>query len=454
LEQGKTRAIYSCDTRSYYTFDYLLAPIEELWTNHSVLLNPGIRREDLLYKDFASSSKCLLMLDYDDFNSQHTLEAMKIVIEEATAGAPEEVVQWATKSLSNMFVHWTDDNGELREAKMVGTLPSGHRATTFINTVLNAAYIWYACKGPPPMRMLHTGDDVIGDGTPDQCEDVLRAMLNTNFRLNPSKQAIGQWGEFLRAGFDREGGRGYSSRAIASLVSGNWVTEAGQSRLAVLNTLCGSSWNVAVRLGWQEFGELMVSTLSRRVPEVANKAREILTFRISVNSNPVWSKLINSGPMLRITENLGSKTRKRRGKSFATDDYISKHVDLKTLELFGVDRKTLRKVMLAASYKPVEGLSGGLVVTTTTYNRPIQLSQTVTIRESNGKVNKELLSRTKSLSKEERACFRALLSNNGGKIVEPWPIHCPGLLPWSVLTHMASNLGVPGAIVPRFPLRK
>ena len=108
LEHGKTRAIYSCDTGSYFTFDYLLRPIEKAWRNREVLLNPGGVREDTMYADLARG-ECKLMIDYDDFNSQHTIEAMQCVIEEACVGAPPHVLKWAVESFRNMFVHWTDE---------------------------------------------------------------------------------------------------------------------------------------------------------------------------------------------------------------------------------------------------------------------------------------------------------------------------------------------------------
>lgn len=41
LEHGKTRALFACDTRSYFAFEHLLKPIEKKWIGRRVLLDPG-----------------------------------------------------------------------------------------------------------------------------------------------------------------------------------------------------------------------------------------------------------------------------------------------------------------------------------------------------------------------------------------------------------------------------
>lgn len=227
LEHGKTRVIYNCDSVSYAWFDALLAPVEQQWGNKSVILSPGLF-SSWDYTDFVARHQhdTLYMLDYTDFNSQHTLAAMHIVFDELKpyVGYDNQCLAWCIASLDNMF---------LRGQPWVGTLPSGHRATTFINSVLNYAYV-YAQSRLQPLESFHAGDDVLlaaprgstlSDVAPQGC------------LMNPSKQSFGRRAEFLRKCSDGRAVYGYPCRALASLCSGNWVSEARDDGVSSLVAL-------------------------------------------------------------------------------------------------------------------------------------------------------------------------------------------------------------------------
>lgn len=79
------------------------------------------------------------MLDYDDYNARHPLEYQQMVIEELVAHSGYDPVlgQRLADSFNNMYL-FRPDTREPQQLK--GTLMSGHRATTFINSVLNYAY--------------------------------------------------------------------------------------------------------------------------------------------------------------------------------------------------------------------------------------------------------------------------------------------------------------------------
>jgi hypothetical protein len=225
-EHGKTRAIYSCDTKSYFTFDYLLKPIESVWRNYRVLLDPGRTTQAYLCEKLSRAGDYKFMLDFDDFNSQHTIRSMQICVEEVCKDAPEDIRHWAVESFDSMFVHW-ESEGIRHKERMVGTLPSGHRATTFINTVLNAAYCRIMCGSiMDRVSSWHTGDDVIAIGGEEDISRMAKLATESEFRANPSKQSVGsRCGEFLRMAITRKEARGYLARSVASIVSGNWVTE-------------------------------------------------------------------------------------------------------------------------------------------------------------------------------------------------------------------------------------
>lgn len=216
LEHGKTRWIYSCDSVSYLYFDTLLREVERVWDNTSVMIKPdlgGPEAEAMLCPPHGGET--YVMLDYTDFNSQHTLEAMRMCFEELAAMCEDGdgVLRWCTASFDNMY---------LDGVKWVAGLPSGHRATTFINTVLNASYV-RACIPRPPKRSYHAGDDVLL-----VYDAVVRPsdFLFPEARFNESKQSYGPRAEFLRKHHSGNNVYGYPARSIAGLVSGNWVSEA------------------------------------------------------------------------------------------------------------------------------------------------------------------------------------------------------------------------------------
>nr|AED99798.1 RNA-dependent RNA polymerase [Trichomonas vaginalis virus 4] len=208
LEHGKTRYIYNCDTVSYLYFDYILNYIESIWANSHVLLNPdALNAEKFATLEYPK----YCMIDYTDFNSQHTLTSMKVVFEVLKEFLPSEmfpVLDWCITSFDNMTI---------RDKKWRSTLPSGHRATTFINSVLNRAYLLPYIG---TIVSYHCGDDVLLCGDYDYQNLITRLP----YELNPSKQSFGPHAEFLRLHRHGEKVIGYPTRAISSLVSGNWLS--------------------------------------------------------------------------------------------------------------------------------------------------------------------------------------------------------------------------------------
>eukprot|EP01084_Bolivina_argentea_P249220 417100_1 len=331
LEHGKTRAIYSCDSRSYFTFDYLLSPIEKAWGNRTVLLDPGRFPQSLLYQRLAlARSSHFYMADFDDFNSQHTLGAMALAIEIATEGAPSDVRAWAIKSFFNTHFHWSQGGGCLQERQSVGTLPSGHRATTFINTLLNAAYCRIV-SGPSycRARWLHCGDDVIATAPGPVVDSLAQCFRDSSVRMNSNKQSIGsETGEFLRVAFDSSGAVGYFARAVASTVSGNWVSEVELDRRSCAETLCRLSWTLWARSARPEPSRMLASTFRRRVPEMAGYVKDLIDGTVSLDGSPVAAGTQNPVNILRLE---GGGWRKqnlsKHFESYATQDFLDNHVD-------------------------------------------------------------------------------------------------------------------------------
>jgi hypothetical protein len=352
-EHGKVRAIYSCDTRSYYTFDMLLRPVEASWRNHRVLLDPGRRLQSELYPSLAAHSGIRYMLDFDDFNSQHTLWAMAEVIRQSCKDAPEDVRDWAIRSWDNMWVHWSDGK-EMREEHMVGTLPSGHRATTFVNTILNAAYCKYASRTRGrKIDSYHCGDDVIVFGAEDAVSEFVGDVTASPFRVNASKQSVGySVGEFLRVAFTKEKACGYAARGVSSMVSGNWVTDNRLDKKSYVETLLRGMWTINSRFATRGLGVVAETSLKRRVPELAMLARRLVLHEISFEGSPVAITDGKSVVVVRATGGQAKVIYKGCGGTKATDDFMRNHIDYAMLAATDYTPGMLRRLMLRASEKP------------------------------------------------------------------------------------------------------
>jgi len=228
LEHGKTRLLLACDTVSYVAFEHIMQGVEKAWKGRRIVLDPGRGGAAGIARRVRNMTKgaCYAALDYDDFNSQHTLRAQEILFEELVAmtGYPEAMGARLISSFRKMLICV----GGVDVGYAHSTLMSGHRCTTFINSVLNAAYIM--CADPDLFRRLksvHVGDDVMAACSgPQEAERLVKAMAKTSCRMNPTKQSIGiVSGEFLRMAISKGHAIGYVARTIASAVSGNWTSD-------------------------------------------------------------------------------------------------------------------------------------------------------------------------------------------------------------------------------------
>jgi hypothetical protein len=355
LEHGKTRTLFAGDTVTYCSFSHLLGPVENAWRGIRVELNPGkggnsamVRRIRRLQEQGGVN----IMLDYDDFNSQHALDSQAMVIEELVQHCGYDPVLGGklAASLLGGFVYV----GGKSVGTLKGTLMSGHRGTSFLNSVLNAAYLRVYLPEYATLKSIHVGDDVyISASGMDQAADVMERVSLSPLRMNPVKQSVGIYtAEFLRMAISRSMVWGYMARAVASTVSGNWLGEYKMGPLAALKTMIQNAWTLANRSG----GELVVDCLVSAVVRVTQLPRktvsEILHGRVSVNDGPVRGRNVNVR-CIWLNEK-GLLTRHEAGrlvyKSYATKDYLSEHcadVERKGMALLG---HGVMQAMVEASY--------------------------------------------------------------------------------------------------------
>lgn len=224
-EWGKLRAIYGTDITSYIVSNFAFYNCENVLpkrfpvgkdANDANVVNrvTGVLKNRLPY-----------CLDFEDFNSQHSTESMKAVIDaygdvfkDRFTEAQQRAIEWTSASLDHMIIN--DNVGLKRTYASKATLLSGWRLTTFVNSVLNAVYTDEICQGTKEKgSSLHNGDDVlIGTTSLKTAQSSIKRGKELNIRIQPSKCAFGGIAEFLRIDHARGSKGQYLTRAIATLM--------------------------------------------------------------------------------------------------------------------------------------------------------------------------------------------------------------------------------------------
>jgi len=388
-EHGKDRWLYNCDTISYYNFDYLLRPIERVWRSNKVLLDPQFAAKTKMYDSISKHKQYNLMLDFDDFNSQHSLASMAAVFEALDGIAPPAILEWCVKAQHNQYIHTKDGN-----VKLTNTLFSGHRATTFINTVLNAAYIRLALQrcehaSTELRHSFHAGDDVLMQFlTLAGCEELLEQMTKLGFRLNPTKQSIGVGcGEFLRTQFTPSFGRAYVARSIASLVSGNWITDDTLTTLQTLTTFRQAAVTLNNRSMIIGAHTLMLHSLINRAHTENNtcttrRLADVLDPANAINNGVSYTTLTNTKTNLTFTLDL--QTKRVSGEPFskhnAVRDFINHHLNNRVLDALGLKAGELVNPMrrMSEGGSTISVWNGGM--SNTPINRGTQTSVQIVLQ--------------------------------------------------------------------------
>jgi len=293
LEHGKTRLLLACDTVSYINFEHLMQSVEPAWKGKRVILDPGKGGAAGIARRVRNMGQgaCYAALDYDDFNSQHTLAAQKILIEETCnmIGYDRLLTDRLVSSFDRMLICY--GGKELGYAH--STLMSGHRCTTYINSVLNAAYIKCALGDTfNRLKSMHVGDDIIAACAGSQeAEMLLQAMQRTKCRMNPLKQSIGVvTGEFLRMSINKRYACGYLARSVASAVSGNWTADKALSPPERLRTVIVQARSLINRSGvCENVALLLAHAASKRTGIKVDLMSRLLTGRITLGPGPVYA---------------------------------------------------------------------------------------------------------------------------------------------------------------------
>nr|WAK73618.1 RNA-dependent RNA polymerase [Phytophthora palustris toti-like virus 6] len=278
LEHGKTRLLLACDSVSYMHFSYILNRVERRWNNRRCVLEPGNYGSRGIKTRCVGSSRpsdfCNVMLDYDDFNSQHENQAMAMVFEELGPYFPDIDVDKYAESFNQTFL----TSGDVMIGRNLGGLCSGHRATTFVNTVLNRAYILAVARNEVSGHSTHIGDDIhFACPSTRVATKLVHALINSPLRMNPSKQSLGRnMFELLRVSYGDRRASAYMARCIASLVSGNWTTLSPLGEREYLSSITNSAWTLFNRSRGSTGVLLMAPVLSKRCNLTLSQAEGLL----------------------------------------------------------------------------------------------------------------------------------------------------------------------------------
>lgn len=239
FEMGKARAIYGTKPIEYSITSYVLDNLEDVMYKIPGIENgllgrdclASVLRRKIIAQTPGSEST---MLDYADFNYQHTLEAQSAVfaalarVLSETNSHPDKVraAKWVAEGLLNQWC--TFPGPKEVSVRITQGMFSGCRGTNVINTSLNLAYFLLSKQEvsvrlglqPSNLYNIHQGDDVwITNGSRIWAIALFRHMESCGFEFQASKQMFDtNRGEFLRVVYTHEGCRGYLARSIATTI--------------------------------------------------------------------------------------------------------------------------------------------------------------------------------------------------------------------------------------------
>nr|UXL82807.1 RNA-dependent RNA polymerase [Conidiobolus adiaeretus totivirus 1] len=243
-EWGKMRAIYGTDLTSYILAHFAFYNCEDTLPSDFPV---GTKARPSFVSARVSSvlkNSIPLCIDFEDFNSQHSNEAMTAVIDAYIEAhkmhlTKEQILaaEWTKDSIMNTRVN--DNMGTKTTYNSKGTLMSGWRLTTYMNSVLNYIYTKRIVKGNvSKMQSVHNGDDVlIGARNIRLITTALKNAKRHNVRLQRTKCAFGGLAEFLRVDHMRGDHGQYLTRNIATTMHSRIESKIAVSAVDIVQAM-------------------------------------------------------------------------------------------------------------------------------------------------------------------------------------------------------------------------
>jgi hypothetical protein len=278
-EWGKERAIYGCDLTNFVITNFAMYECEERLPYNFPI---GRRANEhyvsgLLNRTLAGSEP--FCFDFEDFNSQHSKSAMKAVLaayndvyRDIMSEDQRKAMDWVVESVDKLIVH--DNQGTKTTYEATGTLFSGWRLTTFINSVLNAVYV-STITGDSEANSAHNGDDVIlGVKSMRDATTMLSNSKKHNIRAQNAKCALAGAAEFLRVDRQSEGSGQYLPRAISTLIHSRIESQPAVQVTESLSANETRLFEFVARGGCEERAIRMRSMYVRRIAQIYDNSYE------------------------------------------------------------------------------------------------------------------------------------------------------------------------------------
>jgi hypothetical protein len=286
-EWSKQRAIYGCDLTNFIMSQFALGDCENsLDSRFPIGFNAKPSYVSGLIKSILNNREALC-LDFEDFNSQHSHQHMKIVLQaffdvHRDKMSPEQALalHWVRDSISNSFVHDVFRNKTYRSK---GTLFSGWRLTSFVTTVLNYCYIKSLGVNFEHDLSIHSGDDVmIGNNSIRIYKRILQKCKDFNIRLSYGKCHYGSIAEFLRIDHSSNESGQYLCRGIASSIMGKIEGDPAYDAKDVIDSYLTRGAAYIARGGHQRFTAQTVKvTVGKVCKNLTGNRLPIITLLIS-----------------------------------------------------------------------------------------------------------------------------------------------------------------------------
>jgi hypothetical protein len=243
-EWNKLRAIYGTDLTSYLLAHFAFYNCEDTLPNEFPVGQKARTNYVRAKVSAILQNRLPMCLDFEDFNSQHSIGSMQAVIEayhnaykNVLSDEQKEAIVWTYNSLHNMRI--VDNLGTRQTYNANGTLLSGWRLTTFINSVLNHIYTTKILKNTTAVRRsVHNGDDVLlGLDNWADVQSMLSQAKQYNIRVQPTKCAYGGLAEFLRIDHYGDQSGQYITRNIATLMHSRIESKKSYNIIDMLEAL-------------------------------------------------------------------------------------------------------------------------------------------------------------------------------------------------------------------------
>jgi len=238
-EWGKQRAIYGVDATNFIISGFAMIGCEHVISPLFPIGPTATANNVSKTVSEVLKNGVPYCFDFEDFNSQHSVSSMQAVLEAYWAiyrhdfsDDQTRAMAWLIKSLEDCTI-----KAETGDYKVAGTLLSGWRLTTFMNTILNAVYTKEALGGIS-IATTHNGDDVLaGVKSIAQGQTLQRGAKRLNIRFQKNKCYLGAIAEFLRVDHKTGNGTQYLARGVSTFVHGPTESTTPNDLQAVIKSI-------------------------------------------------------------------------------------------------------------------------------------------------------------------------------------------------------------------------